>query len=35
MTLLVSMGLMVFGDMLYEWLITVTAAGVPDAHQPL
>ena len=23
MTLLVSMGLMVFGDMLYEWLITV------------
>ena len=34
MTLLVSMGLMVFGDMLYEWLITVmppasAQAGIP------
>ncbi len=35
MTLLVSMGLMVFGDMLYEWLITVMPPAFVDAHQPL
>ena len=29
MTLLVSMGLMVFGDMLYEWLITVMPPAFP------